>query len=114
MSCENEKAAFGVATDGFVSDWESFNDANTALDNAAGDFWQATAQTWGAMALGALVDGGTGALAVGWLTYSAMEAAEDRFSDAREVYDREWRDAVTGYDKLQRAAKVYCRCVEQD
>lgn len=112
MACEQEKKEYENAIDGFTSDWDDFNDADNNLDAAANDFWQAEAQTWGGMALAVMGGaGGPGALGVGWLTYSQVEAAETKFQTARDLYDREYRDLLGGFKKLQEAAKTYCRCV---
>ncbi len=103
MSCEDEKKAYEEAIDDFLSDWDDFNDADNALENASNNFWMATGGSWGF----GFWEGPVGIL----IGVGGMLAAEEAALDAAEVYNREYQDLLDGFDELQKASSAYCSCL---
>jgi hypothetical protein len=108
MACEDESEQYFSAMDDFISDWDDFNDADTNLENAAIDFWYATAATWAAAVV--TVEGPIGEL----IGLGSMLTSEAKFYDAKEVYEREWQDLQEGYEKFQNEAENLCRCYNNE
>ncbi|MFX3625013.1 MAG: hypothetical protein ACE3JP_13535 [Ectobacillus sp.] len=108
MACEEEKEKYESAMDSFISDWDDFNDADNNLENAAYDFWLATAVTWAAAF--STIEGPIGEL----IGLAQMIASEEKFNDAKEVYEREWKDLLEGFDEFQEASEDFCRCYDRE
>ena len=108
MACEDLFDEYEAAIEDFTDSWDAFNDADNNLENAANDFWIATAMTWGAVFVGGpaaaagIVGGGVG--------LATMLSAQEKFEDAKEVYEREYNDLLDSYGDLQDKSQNYCYC----